>query len=340
MHALVLEKVRTPLRDCVVPRPSPSASEVLVKVHACAVCRTDLHVVDGDLPHPKLPLIPGHEIVGEIVELGADVTNLHIGQRVGIPWLGWTCGKCEFCLRGEENLCDDAKFTGYTLNGGYAEFTVASADYCFPLENTYSDTHAAPLLCAGLIGFRSFRSIGGIPKRLGMYGFGASAHLIAQAAVYLGSEVYAFTRPNDVEGQQFAKSLGCKWAGSSAETPPGGLLDAAILFAPIGELVPVALRHVRKGGKVVCAGIHMTPIPSFDYDILWGERCLCSVANLTRKDAEDFLKLAPKIPIQTEVEVLPMTQANEALDRLRAGEVKKGALVLVPNWISPSVTAP
>ncbi len=327
MRAMVLEAPRQPLRLVDVPTPKPETGQVLVKVGACAVCRTDLHLVDGELANPKLPLIPGHEIVGTIIERGRGTERFRTGDRVGIPWLGWTCGECEFCRTGCENLCDRAKFTGYTLDGGYAEFIVADARFCFPIPQSYSDVDAAPLLCAGLIGFRSLTKTW-IAKRVGLYGFGAAAHIVAQVARFEGREIYAFTRPGDVEAQQFAKSLGAVWAGNSNEMPPEQL-DAAIIFAPVGSLVPLALNAVRKGGIVVCGGIHMRDIPSFPYDLLWQERTICSVANLTRRDGEEFFALAPRVPVRTTVQTFPLAEANEALRRLRTGKLQ-GAAVLVP----------
>ena len=292
------------------------------------VCRTDLHVIDGELGHPKLPLIPGHEIVGTVEQLGAGATRFKIGDRVGVPWLGWICGHCEFCLNGKENLCDQAKFTGYTLDGGYADFTVADQRFCFPIPDSYSDAEAAPLLCAGLIGYRSLVKAGN-SKRLGIYGFGAAAHIVAQVAKYQRREIYAFTRLRDQQAQEFALSLGAVWTGGSNEIPPVKL-DAAIIFAPAGELVPQALKAVGKGGTVVCGGIHMSDIPSFPYSILWEERSVCSVANLTRRDGEEFMALAPKVPVRTEIETFPLEEANEALNRLRAGKIR-GAAVLVTD---------
>jgi alcohol dehydrogenase, propanol-preferring len=330
MRAMILETPRRPLRLVDLPVPRPAASQVLVKVAACAVCRTDLHVVDGELPNPKLPLVPGHEIVGTIVGKGRGARCFKAGDRVGIPWLGWTCGECEFCRSGRENLCDRVQFTGYTLDGGYAEFTVADERFCFPIPNAYSDTEAAPLLCAGLIGYRSLIKTGSA-KRLGIYGFGAAAHIVAQVAKFQGREIFAFTRRGDSEAQKFAKSLGAVWAGDSGTSPPEKL-DAAIIFAPVGGLVPLALKAVAKGGMVVCGGIHMSDIPSFPYDLLWQERTLCSVANLTRRDGEEFLALAPRVPVRTTVQTFPLAEANEALAHLRAGKLQ-GAAVLVP-WSS------
>jgi alcohol dehydrogenase, propanol-preferring len=311
-----------------LPVPKPGTGQILIRVRACAVCRTDLHVVDGELTQPKLPLVPGHEIVGTVEEKGEEVERFKIGERVGIPWLGWSCGLCSYCLAGRENLCDQARFTGYTLDGGYAEYTVADQRFCFPIPGSYGELEAAPLLCAGLIGYRSLVKAGS-GKRLGIYGFGAAAHIIAQVALYQKREIYAFARPGDKEAEQFARDLGAVWAGSSNELPPAKL-DAAIIFAPVGELVPQALRAVGKGGIVVCGGIHMSDIPSFPYEILWEERSICSVANLTRRDAEEFLALAPKVPVRTEVETFPLEEANEALARLRSGKIR-GAAVLAIN---------
>jgi alcohol dehydrogenase, propanol-preferring len=329
---MILEKPGTALQHREVSAPSPGIGQVKVQVLACAVCRTDLHVVDGELPHPKLPLIPGHEIVGEIVECGPEAEPLRAGTRVGIPWLGWTCGSCRYCQSDRENLCDNAKFTGYTLDGGYAEFSLANAAFCFPLPELYNPVEAAPLLCAGLIGYRSLTMTGAATEggRLGLYGFGAAAHIIAQVAAYEGREVYAFTRPGKTKDQEFARSLGAVWAGGSDELPPQAL-DAAIIFAPVGTLVPAALAALQKGGRVVCGGIHMSNIPSFPYSLLWEERNIHSVANLTRADARAFLELAPKVPVRTETETFPMSQANEALEDLRAGRIR-GAAVLVPDW--------
>jgi alcohol dehydrogenase, propanol-preferring len=325
MRGMVLDAPRTALRLASLPVPSPGAEQVLIRVHACAVCRTDLHVVDADLTEPELPLIPGHEIVGTIAAMGAGVERFAIGDRVGVPWLGWTCGECAFCRSGRENLCAQARFTGYQIDGGYGEFTLADQRYCFAIPEDYSDTEAAPLLCAGLIGYRSLR-MAGEAHRLGLYGFGAAAHIIAQVARWQGREVYAFTSPGDFEAQAFARELGAVWAGGSDQSPPD-MLDAAIIFAPVGPLIPAALRAVERGGTVVCAGIHMSPIPSFSYDILWGERVLRSVANLTRRDGEEFLQLAPKVPVVTRTVPYPLECANQALDDLRAGRLQ-GAAVL------------
>jgi alcohol dehydrogenase, propanol-preferring len=307
----------------------PGPRQLLLRVHACGVCRTDLHVAAGELPAPKLPLVLGHEIVGTVVAMGSGSDRFTEGDRVGVPWLGWTCGECRFCRSGQENLCDRARFTGYQLDGGYAEYTVADARYCFPLPPAYSDIEAAPLLCAGLIGYRSLRAAGD-PERVGLYGFGAAAHLIAQVAVHQGRTVFAFTREGDDEGQAFARELGAAWAGASTEPPPEPL-DSAIIFAPVGGLVPTALRAVRKGGSVVCAGIHMSPIPSFPYEVLWGERSVRSVANLTRRDGEEFFRIAAERRLRVAAEPLPLDQANEALARLREGKVR-GAAVLLPGY--------
>ena len=327
MHAMVLKTAGQLLARSELPVPHPGASEVLVRVAACAVCRTDLHVVDGELPNPKLPLIPGHEIVGHIEELGEGVGGFRIGERVGIPWLGWTCGECNFCRSGRENLCRRARFTGYTIDGGYAEHVAADARFCFRIPDIYDDVSATPLLCAGLIGYRSLRKAGDA-KRLGLYGFGAAAHIVAQIARHQGRDVFAFTRPGDAEAQKFAVRLGAVWAGGSDETAPEKL-DAAIIFAPIGALVPAALRAVDRGGIVVCGGIHMSDIPQFRYRELWQERRICSVANLTRRDGEEFMELAHRIPIRIETQTFPLEQANEALGKLRSGNLT-GAAVLVP----------
>jgi len=327
MRAMVLFETHTALTETQLPEPVPSVGEILVRVEACAVCRTDLHVVDGELPNPQLPIIPGHEIVGRVIATGQNARRYAVGDRVGIPWLGRTCGVCTYCKAGMENLCDNPQFTGYTRNGGYAEFTTADERFAVPIPQMYSDTEAAPLLCAGLIGFRSLVKTGDA-RRLGIYGFGAAAHLVAQVALYQGRELYAFTRRGDVEGQEFARSLGAHWAGSSSDLPPVKL-DAAIIFAPVGSLVPQALRALRKGGIVVCGGIHMSDIPQFPYELLWGEREICSVANLTRKDAEDFMTIAPKVPVRAQIELFPLVEANEALNRLRTGKLH-GAAVLQP----------
>lgn len=326
MKAMILDAQRQPLRQAELPRPKPGPDEILIEVHACGVCRTDLHVMDGDLREPKLPLVLGHEIVGTVVEKGAHAERFALGQRVGVPWLGRTCGQCGYCTSGRENLCADARFTGYTRDGGYAEFAVADARYCFSLPDAYGDAAAAPLLCAGLIGYRALVATGDA-KRIGIYGFGAAAHIIAQLARWQGREVFAFTRPGDADGQRFARELGAAWAGDSTAAPPRDM-DAAILFAPVGALVPQALRHTARGGTVVCAGIHMSNVPEFPYSILWGERSVRSIANLTRRDGEAFLELAPKAGIRTEVETFPLASANQALQQLASGQVR-GAAVLV-----------
>jgi propanol-preferring alcohol dehydrogenase len=322
---MLLERQRVPLREAELPVPQPSRGQVRVRVHACAVCRTDLHVADGDLTEPKLPLVLGHEIVGTVDEVGGGGTLFARGDRVGVPWLGWTCGECRFCASGRENLCPRARFTGYDLDGGFAEYAVADARYCFPIPDGLDDLHAAPLLCAGLIGYRTYRAAGDA-QRLGFYGFGAAAHIIAQVAVHQGRRVFAFTRPGDEAGQRFARSLGAEWAGGSDQPPPEPL-DAALVFAPVGALVPAALRAVEPGGTVVCAGIHMTDIPAFPYAILWGERVIRSVANLTRRDGEEFFAALADAPVKTEVEPYPLEEANRALDDLRSGRLR-GAAVL------------
>ena len=328
MRAMLFETAGKPLRQVELPKPEPVIGQVLLRVKACAVCRTDLHVVDGELTQPKLPLIPGHEIVGTVEAVGDGATRFKAGDRVGVPWLGWTCGRCSFCQNGQENLCDLAKFTGYTVDGGYAEYTVADQRFCFPIPEFYGDAEVAPLLCAGLIGYRSLVKAGA-GQRLGIYGFGAAAHIVAQVAKYQQREIYGFTRPADEEAKRFALDLGAVWAGSSHELPPRKL-DAAIIFAPVGDLVPQALKAVGKGGIVVCGGIHMSDIPSFPYSILWEERSICSVANLTRRDGEEFMALAPKVPVRTQVETFSLDAANEALSRLRAGKIH-GAAVLLMN---------
>lgn len=326
MRAMILYQAGQPLQLAEVSIPEPQAEQVLLKVNACGVCRTDLHIVDGELDQPQLPLILGHQIVGTVVKTGTQAQNYTLGTRVGVPWLGHTCHCCRYCLTGRENLCDRALFTGYDLNGGYAEYAVADANFCFPLADNFSNLQVAPLLCAGLIGYRSYRMTGEA-ERIGFYGFGAAAHILIQVAKHQGQQVYAFTRPGDTTAQQFAHHLGAVWAGSSESLPPVEL-DAAIIFAPVGKLVPAALKAVGKGGTVVCAGIHMSDIPSFPYQILWEERVLRSVANLTRQDATEFLALANQIPLQTEVTTFPLTQANEALNALRNGKIN-GAAVLV-----------
>ena len=327
MRAMVLEKAGEPLRLEERAVPEPAADQVLVRVKACGVCRTDLHVVDGELPDPKLPLVPGHEVVGTVAARGRDVARFEEGERVGIPWLGWTCGTCRFCAAGRENLCERAKFTGYTLDGGYADYALVDARYAFPIHGRYSDAEAAPLLCAGLIGYRSLK-LAGEAERLGLYGFGAAAHIVAQVARYQGRRVFAFVRPGDAEAKAFALELGAVWAGDSGELPPEEL-DAAIIYAPVGALVPAALRALAPGGTVVCAGIHMSDIPSFPYEILWRERKILSVANLTRRDGEEFLELAPKAGIATTVEPVPLEDANEALARLREGRLRGAAVLMM-----------
>ncbi len=328
MTAMVLEQRAAPLVARKLPVPQPRAGEVLLEVRACGVCRTDLHVQDGELTGGKLPVVPGHEVVGRVAALGAGVTEFKSGERLGVPWLGWTCGKCAYCRGGRENLCDQARFTGYDRDGGYAEYVLADARYCLRLPPSYDDAHAAPLLCAGLIGYRALR-FAGDAERLGLYGFGAAAHIVAQIAVQQGRRVFAFTRPGDAGTQIFARELGVHWAGGSDESPPEPL-DAALIFAPVGALIPVALRAVVKGGCVVCAGIHMSDIPAFPYAILWGERMLRSVANLTRADGKEFMAALARWPIRTAVTPFPLTQANEALAALRAGRLN-GAAVLVPE---------
>lgn len=327
MRAMILTKAGQPLREENVPQPSAAAGQVLVRVGACAVCRTDLHVLDGELPNPKLPLILGHEIVGQVAALGAGATRFKLGDRVGIPWMGWTCGQCRYCRSGRENLCEHARFTGYTLDGGYAEYTVADERFCFPIPGGYSDAEAAPLLCAGLIGYRCLVKTGKA-ENLGIYGFGGAADIVAQVALHQGRKVFAFTRDGDTVTQQFAKSLGATWAGGSSALPPEPL-DAAIIFASAGDLVPKALEASARGGCVVCGGIHMSDIPSFPYDILWQERTVCSVANLTRRDGDEFLSLAPQIPVRTEIRTFRLEEANTALAQLRAGTFRGSAVLLM-----------
>ena len=326
MRAMALLKPRQPLQAVELRTPKPGPGQVLVKVHACAVCRTDLHIVDGELPDPKLPLVPGHQIVGSVVELGEAATRFKLGDRVGIPWLGWTDGVCKFCKSGRENLCDNARFTGYTIDGGYADYTVADEHFCFPIPTRYTDVEAAPLLCAGMIGYRSFVKTGDA-ERVGFYGFGSAAHLLIQVARFQGRRIYAFTRAGDLKGQESARAKGATWAGGSDTLPPEKL-DAAIIFAPAGELVPKALKALDKGGIVVCGGIHMTDIPSFPYDWLWEERSITSVANLTRQDGREFLALAPQIPVITNVQPFPLAEANDALSCFRSGRIE-GTAVLV-----------
>jgi propanol-preferring alcohol dehydrogenase len=329
MRAMVLEKPRQPLVLRDVPKPNPKAGQLLVRVATCAVCRTDLHIVDGELPDPKLPLILGHQIVGRIEQIGDHVDRFSVGQRVGIPWLGWTDGECVYCRSSRENLCDRARFTGYTIDGGYADFVVADARFCFRLPEEYGDVDVAPLLCAGMLGYRSYRKTGDA-HRLGIYGFGNAAHLIAQIAIYQGREIFAFTRPGNKVGQESARKFGATWAGGSDEMPPKRL-DAAIIFAPVGALVPTALRALTKGGTVVCGGIHMSDIPSFPYVELWGERGIYSVANLTRRDGEEFLDIVPRVAVRTETETFPLEEANTALERFRSGELNATAVLLISD---------
>ena len=328
MKAMLMDSQRQPLKLADIPVPQPGEGQLLVKVSTCGVCRTDLHVLDGDLTEPKLPLILGHQIVGTVAQLGAGVDRFHLGQRIGVPWLGYTDGTCRYCLRGQENLCDHPEFTGYTIDGGYAEYAVADQRYCFPLPEGYGDVAAAPLLCAGLIGYRTYRLAGEHVERLGIYGFGSAGHIIAQVAAYEGKRVYAFTRPGDTATQTFARRLGAWWAGGSDETPPEEL-DAALVLAPVGALMVTALKAVAKGGVVVSGGIHMTDIPSFPYHLLWEERVIRSVANLTRQDGEDFLRLAPQVPVKTEVTTYPLAEANQALDDLRSGKLDGAAVLTI-----------
>ena len=326
MQAMLLDAPGRPLRPAELPVPEPGAGQVLLHVQACGVCHTDLHILDGELTEPKLPLVLGHQIVATVVRAGKDVRRFAIGQRVGVPWLGFTDGTCRYCRDGRENLCDDARFTGYDLDGGFAEYTLADERFCFPLPSGYRDTAAAPLLCAGLIGYRAYRMAGEHVETLGIYGFGAAAHIIAQVAKHQGKEVYALTRPGDSAAQQFALGLGAAWAGDSTQAPPKPL-DAALIFAPVGPLVVAALKATSKGGVVVCGGIHMSDIPSFPYDLLWGERIVRSVANLTRRDGEEFLALAPQVPVRTDVKVFPLERAGEALEALRDGKFTGAAVV-------------
>ncbi len=326
MRAMLLEAQRTPLRLRGIPRPEPGMGDILIRVAACAVCRTDLHVLDGDLPDPKLPLVPGHQVVGRVEALGPTARRFEVGQRVGVPWLGRACGTCRYCSTGRENLCDRAQYTGYNIDGGYADFCVADERFCFPLPDGFTDLQAAPLLCAGLIGYRALR-MAGDARTIGFYGFGSSAHILIQVARFQGRQVYAFTRPADVKAQTFARSLGASWAGGTDEHPPAPL-EAAIIFAPAGELAPLALKSLAKGGSVICAGIHMSDIPSFPYADLWGERVIRSVANLTRRDGEEFLAIAPQVPVHTLVTPYPLERANDALTDLRSGKLT-GAAVLV-----------
>ena len=327
MKAMLLDSANRSLRLAELPIPAPKENEVLLKVHACGICRTDIHVIDGELLNPKYPLILGHEVVGVVVDKGKNVDKFTIGQRLGVPWLAHTCGHCNYCTTNHENLCDNALFTGYTIDGGYAEYAVADQHYCFPIPDIYSDAEAAPLLCAGLIGYRALLAVGDA-QRLGIYGFGAAAHIIAQVAHHQSRKVFAFTKPGDIPGQNFAIKLGATWAGDS-NMPPPEQMDATIIFAPVGSLIPQALAHTIKGGTVVCAGIHMSDIPQFPYSILWGERTIRTIANLTRRDAEEFLALAPKIGIKTEIETFPLSAANEAINRLRLGKVHGAAVLLI-----------
>jgi len=326
MKAMVFKKAGEPLELMHLPVPTPNDNQVLIKIHACGVCRTDLHIVDGELTEPKKNLIPGHEIVGTVMKTGKNVKDFKVGDKIGVPWLGYSCGKCAFCKKGKENLCDNPGFTGYTIDGGYAEYTVADQRYCFNIPDGYDNYKAAPLLCAGLIGYRSYRMCGSDFETLGIYGFGGAAHIITQIAVYQGKKVYAFTRPGDKQAQDFSFRLGAVWAGDSTEPPPE-LLDAAIIFAPVGSLVPAAMKAVVKGGVIVCGGIYMSNIPEFPYSLLWEERQLISVANLTRQDGDELMAIAPKVPVETEVTLFPLEQANEALERLRSGNIE-GAAVL------------
>jgi len=328
MRAMLLEQPGHPLRLQEMPVPLPGPGQVLLKVRACGVCRTDLHILDGELTEPKLPLIPGHQIVGEVVQAGENAARFRLGQRLGVPWLGYTDGTCRYCQRGQENLCDHPQFTGYTLDGGFAEYTLADQRFCFPLPESYADVEVAPLLCAGLIGYRSYRLAGEQIERLGIYGFGAAAHIICQVAVHQGKKVYAFTSPGDAAAQEFALRLGAVWAGDSVQPPPERL-DAALIFAPVGPLVVAALKAVVKGGIVVCGGIHMSDIPAFPYALLWEERVIRSVANLTRQDGEEFLAIAPQVPVRTEVQAFPLEQANEALERLRRGQLQGAAVLTI-----------
>lgn len=329
MRAMVLTKPGERLLYATLPVPAAGIGQVLIKVIACGICRTDLHVIDGELANPKLPLVPGHEIIGMVVKKGVNVSHLKEGDIVGVPWLGFTCGTCSYCKKGQENLCDHAGFTGYTIDGGYAEYTVANAQYCFSISKMYANPSGAPLLCAGLIGYRSYSMLAPAAKNIGLYGFGAAAHILAQVAVYEHKNVFAFTNKDDTAARQFAIGLGAAWAGDSTDSPPVQL-DAAIIFAPVGALVPKALRDICKGGEVICAGIHMSDIPSFPYNILWGERMVRSVANLTRNDGEQFLKIAPQVPVKTHVQLFKLAEANEALEALRNGNIQ-GAAVLTFN---------
>jgi propanol-preferring alcohol dehydrogenase len=330
MQAMVLDHQNQPLVLKVLPVPKPAGDQVLIKIIACGICRTDLHVIDGELTGPKLPLIPGHEIIGRVASIGDKVKGFNINDLVGVPWLGYTCGTCKFCKQGKENLCDNARFTGYTIDGGYAEYTVADARFCFLLSAEYNKASSAPLLCAGLIGFRSYQMIEKTAKNIGMYGFGAAAHILIQVAKAQGKNIFAFTRDGDKASQLFARDLGAYWVGGSGDTPPEKL-DAAIIFAPAGELIPKALQDLDKGGTVICGGIHMSTIPAFSYDLLWEERVVRSVANLTRKDGLDFFNLLKKTTIHTQTEIFPLSRANEALDKVRAGKIKGAAVLVMDN---------
>jgi propanol-preferring alcohol dehydrogenase len=324
---MILKASGRPLEPVDMDDPRPGSGQLLIRVHACGICRTDLHIVDGELTEPELPIIPGHQIVGTVVETGSDVASFSTGDRVGVPWLGWSCGRCEFCTSGRENLCDEARYTGYQIDGGFAEYSVADARFCFSIPDDYPDLQAAPLLCAGLIGYRAYR-MAGDASRIGFYGFGAAAHIIIQVAIHQGREVHAVTRPGDDDGMDFARDMGASWAGAADDVPQDSL-DSAIIFAPAGELVPKALRAVKKGGTVVCAGIHMSDIPSFPYSILWGERTVRSVANLTRRDGEEFMALAPKVPVKTKVNTYALSQANQALDDLRQGRFVGAGVIVI-----------
>jgi propanol-preferring alcohol dehydrogenase len=328
MRAMVLQAPHQPLQALQLPVPQPGPEQVLIRVQACGVCRTDLHILDGELAHPKLPLILGHQIVGTVVAVGAKVQKYQAGDRIGVPWLGYTDGTCRFCLKDQENLCDHARFTGYDIDGGFAEYTVADQRFCFRLPEAYTDAEVAPLLCAGLIGYRTYRLAGENIERLGIYGFGAAAHIIAQVAVHRGKKVFAFTKAGDIPAQEFARRLGAVWAGGSDELPPEEL-DAALIFAPVGPLMVSALKATAKGGVVVSGGIHMSDIPSFPYHLLWEERVMRSVANLTRQDGEEFLAIAPQVPVRTEVQTFPLEQANEALERLRKGQIQGAAVLTI-----------
>lgn len=327
MFAMLLEKQKEKLKYNQIEKPIPNKNQILIKVNACGICRTDLHVVDGELKFPKLPLVPGHQIIGTIEELGVKTKDVRVGQRIGVSWLGGSCGVCQFCLSGRENLCDKALFTGYQIDGGLSEYCVADSRFCFPIPEVYPDHQAAPLFCAGVIGYRALLKTSSA-KHLGIYGFGSAAHILIQVACYQNRKVYAFTRPDDLAAQHFANQLGASWSGGSDQIAPHPL-DAAIIFAPVGSLVPLALKNTIKGGIVVCAGIHMSDIPSFPYDFLWGERILCSVANLTRKDAEEFLALTTKIPIKTETHIYSLKEANHALDDLRHGRFTGSAVITI-----------